>query len=134
MFGRNKILELEKQLENARLVGVARNFVVSSYINFLESMGETDRKNYVAKVSGWFPVDLRPHLQSMIYEQQKELARLDMGLEATTVLRSNINCLYLLIEWGDRMIAEYRGNIEEARRRSDSDQNIISNIKEKYNV
>lgn len=121
-----------KKLEIAQREGRARISVVEGLENYLGSLDDHGRKQYISNVAGFFPNILKPQLLSMIIEQKNTLARFGLLERETDILRSNINCFQLLLEWGERCVNEHVGNIEETRQRARADQNIISDLRTKY--
>lgn len=132
IFGRKKIAKLEAALIEAEKIGQARLKILDGVDDYLASLDDVKRREYVHRVAGIFPDTLKPQLESMIQLQKNTLARFGLSERESDILRANINGLLLLMEWGERCVNEQLGNVEEIRRKQQADENIISNLKDRY--
>lgn len=122
--------ELAQEREKSRALEIQRSVLAD--LKATIPVGGEDRKNYVSRVAIFFPNTLKPQLQKMIYMQADKLVDIEANERLADFYRANINCLNLLLDWGEAMTNEHMGDIEEAKRNQESDATITSEIKAKY--
>lgn len=99
------------------------------------------RALYVARISGYFTGGLREYINYLLSSFKAEIARFPLTERETDFYRSGVNICYLLIEWGDSMIAEHHANArgDEATQdafehvEDESDDEAVENIKRSVN-
>lgn len=68
---------------------------------------QDQRKEYTARVSGFFSDIMEARIKYMIGQQMKMLQNPDNSREADLFIKANINALSLLLDWGDECLNEY---------------------------
>lgn len=71
------------------------------------------RREYVARVSGFYYDIFKKKLESLIARQQQELTNLNNSHETDLFHKANINAFSLLLDWGDEMLSEHMGYTQE---------------------
>ena len=91
-------------------------------------MDSSARKEYTAKVAGFFQNILRDKLECMIAEQKDELSLMEQPGWKQDILRANINICSLLIDWGNSMQSEYMSTHSSKEEEDNEAEEIIKNI------
>lgn len=91
-----------------------------------------EREKYMADVTIFYNNILKKKLAEMIREQQSELSRMDLSDKFTDIIRSNINCLNLIIDWFERCQVEHLGDLQN-KRENQSEEGAISRLKSNLN-
>jgi len=68
---------------------------------------QNERKEYTARVAGFFTDVLNKKLAHMIGEQRKMLEDPNNSREADLFIKANINALSLILDWGEECLTEY---------------------------
>lgn len=77
-----------------------------------EPTDQADRREYVARVAGFFHDIMQPKLESMIAAQHNEMATVTNSRETDLFIKANINAFSLLLDWGDACESEHLDNIK----------------------
>ena len=86
------------------------------------------RKEYTAKVAGFFHDILNNKLECMIAEQKDELSLIGQPEWKQNILRANINICNLLLDWGDLMQSEWIATSQDGNKDSEAEKIIKSII------
>lgn len=91
-----------------------------------------ERKKFMSDCAFFYVTIFKKKLQHFRLLQMEELSYLGREEKFYDTLRSNINCFHLIDEWMNKMTNEHVGNMEEIRNGLDKGEDIINNLREKY--
>jgi len=133
LFGKKRIAELEAELASAKREGIARGAIGRLVRNYVNTLPDDQRRNYVSSVVGAKQF-LKPQLESMVVDQRESATRYDISEKERMFYISNLNCLQLLLDWFEAMTSENQANIEEMRRKVEADATLVEDVKSMYNL
>jgi hypothetical protein len=85
-----------------------------------EPNDQEQRNVYIAQVAGYFNGGLRDYVKYLASSFKNELARFPVTEREADFYRASINVCYLILEWGERCIAEHYANVAGARGTTDA--------------
>lgn len=103
---RKKNTNLSDTLERYRAV----NILMKDYAS-PKPEGETARREYVARVAGYFEGSMREQLLHMSTQFKNQLSMFPLTERETDFFRSGVNVIGLLLDWGEECVVEHRSNI-----------------------
>ncbi len=94
---------------------------------------QNGRKKYVSDIALFYQTVFKKKLQHFIGLQLEELAQIGRTELGSNIIRSNISCFRLIDEWMEKMTNEHLGNLEEVRESFKEGEDLVNNLKKKYN-
>jgi outer membrane murein-binding lipoprotein Lpp len=96
--------------------------------------GETQRREYMAQVAGFFEGGLKDKLNYMHSQFRNQTGMFPLTERETDFFRACINVVGLLLDWGEECVNEHRSNIANVNKKDeasafDSQDEAIENIK-----
>jgi len=119
-----KIIELETELK----INKGVSFLLEEAI----PVEENTRKRYMADVSLFYTMIFKDKLKHFIGLQMQELSMLGRSEKGNDIIRANINCFNLILEWMEEKTNEHLGNLENIRNSFSDNEEFINNIKKTY--
>lgn len=122
---KKRIKELEEQL------GIKEQLIFTLNESIPEEQNE--RKKYMADITLFYNVAFRKKIPHFIGLQLEELAQIGRTEYSSNIIRANINCFRILDDWFKERVNEHLGNMEGMRNSFDRDNQVITELKDKYN-
>lgn len=95
-------------------------------------VSQGERKKYVSDIALFYNTVFKKKLKHFKGLQLEELAQIGRTELGSNIIRSNINCFELIGEWMETMSNEHVGNLEQMRQSFDEGNDIIKDLKDKY--
>jgi len=140
----NRIVLLEKENDSLKIenhILKESGFVIRKYLDIKKQFESLDpspidsneRKSYVGKVISFYNDIFKDKLECMMAQQKDNLSLVGLPDWEYNIYRASVNVISLLMDWGDRMNAEYMSYIQEEKEQREEGKNSEQKLKDKLN-
>lgn len=126
-----EILQLQKKIDHLTQELATRDklfFMLDEAI----PIEQNARRRYMADIALFHTTIFKAKLQHFISDQLEALAIIGRSQRDEDIIRSNISCFRLIDEWMEKRTNEHLGNLQEIRKRFETDEEFSKEFKNIY--
>lgn len=127
----NKIKEQEEIIKNLEAERDARHSIKGMLTEAIP-MSATERRKYVSDIALFYSTIFKNKIPHFITLQQEALSQVGRSEREYDIYRSNINCFYLIDDWMQERTNEHFGDLEESRINAINGEELVDNLRTKY--